>query len=729
MQKGIGAAPFAIVAALIVALTVGFWATQPAQAAAVGDVVVSVEDVANSTTFNDPNDDLSTQSAFGPPTLLTETGTDVEAVAAKAGVSFRGAAQTGAHVEVSTRVIDAVDGDGNATGYTDTAHNLLITIEGEGSLSSQSTLTSATCSTQPVGSDGPTDAGRASTDQVCQFPVHGTSNAGGFTVTAADAGGGSILVTDIVGAEGSLMGQWVGPAVAGAVLTGAPAESAIDDPADPASPTPAEQFGMVSPESFLSGTQPGLTGGTAGFLFQLTDAAGQVALNTTAEAHDNLRVRVIVDKGDALQIAGSDVLSTVSGDSNSSVQYVDIGDEGDLSTGYPGLDTAVADAGGLIAVGIVQDATTDAGTARPGRIVLAIPGGTSVEHAFAIAGNPDGEMSTISAISGKVNLAPGGSHERSLTLRDANGSVVTGLPPNVSTDPASPTTRSAASFVTLKVNEGADITVALANEETSAGSGAYKLTITAVCGEDDTTADVLCDGDEDDDAEVGLHGFTVTIDDTEKTADEDGNPLEAHVGSGITGLAITSVTNAAGDELLGDNGEVTVGEFELITITLTATGSDGRAPVNDSVITPATGSGFVGTDAGVTEMTDDNGEVTITYGSGTDTRRLAFSGGTASVQLLVRVAAPGAEVDDGPTIYTLAESAGGTFHSWQGGDAASSVFENVANLVRVWWWSGTMWVGYNANPAAPAVTKSAFVLSNNDTLYVVANGEVQLSLD
>ena len=39
----------------------------------------------------------------------------------------------------------------------------------------------------------------------------------------------------------------------------------------------AKRFGTVSPAVILSGATAGLTEGNAGFLFQLTDSAGQVA--------------------------------------------------------------------------------------------------------------------------------------------------------------------------------------------------------------------------------------------------------------------------------------------------------------------------------------------------------------------------------------------------------------------------------------------------------------------
>ena len=52
------------------------------------------------------------------------------------------------------------------------------------------------------------------------------------------------------------------------------------------------------------------------------------------------------------------------------------------------------------------------------------------------------------------------------------------------------------------------------------------------------------------------------------------------------------------------------------------------------------------------------------------------------------------------------------------------MFENVANLVRVWWWSGSMWIGYTSNPNAPGATKTDFAVSDGDTLFVVSNGAV-----
>ena len=82
MQKGIGAAPFAIVAALIVALTVGFWATQSAQAV----------------------DGDATAAFTGTITAPAESGATIDATAAKAGIAFRGPTDRGSKVEVTVSV-------------------------------------------------------------------------------------------------------------------------------------------------------------------------------------------------------------------------------------------------------------------------------------------------------------------------------------------------------------------------------------------------------------------------------------------------------------------------------------------------------------------------------------------------------------------------------------------------------------------------------------------------
>ena len=57
------------------------------------------------------------------------------------------------------------------------------------------------------------------------------------------------------------------------------------------------------------------------------------------------------------------------------------------------------------------------------------------------------------------------------------------------------------------------------------------------------------------------------------------------------------------------------------------------------------------------------------------------------------------------------------------------MFENVADLVIVWKYTGSVWVGYASSPNAPGATKTDFALSNGDTLWVVSTGPVDITLD
>ena len=81
-----------------------------------------------------------------------------------------------------------------------------------------------------------------------------------------------------------------------------------------------------------------------------------------------------------------------------------------------------------------------------------------------------------------------------------------------------------------------------------------------------------------------------------------------------------------------------------------------------------------------------------------------------------------------PSIYSLVSGAGSTYVSWQGGDASSSEFENVAGLVVVWKWTGNAWVRYGSDPSLPASLKTDFALTNGDVLFVVSDGPVDITL-
>ena len=671
MQKGIGAAPFAIVAALIIALAVGFWATQPAQAA-VGDVVLNVEDVDNADndiTFVDPGadapgEDLVLQAdedaAFGPPGLTVETGNTLEATFAKDNpTGFRGAVERGAWVEIQARVV-ATEPDDAAATYEQRGYKLDITVTGEGSLSPSTTLTSASCTSQ----------GATNATKVCQFAVYGTGNAGAFSVSAVGTGA-SALTSILVPKDGSLKGQWVGIAASAEVLDEAPASSATDPTddvvADDGSVTTdnsASRFGMLSPAVILSGTTGGLTEGNAGFLFQLKDSAGQVALTSDADDRDAPRVRAVTDTGADLELAATGSLGTAGASA-----YVAITDEMNVG-GYPTLtglvtqdddnnDVVTYRAGGLIAVGLTA---LEDGEASIGRIVIDLPAGGTVEHSIAVAGNPDGDMSSVSAAASPLNLGLGNSHEREITLRDAHGTAV----------PLNAAGIAASIGVAETDDDDKDLWLDVAAK--SGASGVYVLTVTANEDETDDIAAAEAQGDdpaveaetvgrEDGDtrdADVGLHAFSVTIknlagdnDGVEKTADADGNPLEAHVASGIEALSITSVTADQSDaELLsGDVGTPSVSVAagtRLLNVTFSALGDDDAAPANGSAIAAehtSSNGRFIGS-----ATSDDVGEASIRFifGGEASNTTLIFGSGAYEQVLLVNVVDPDAPADVGP---------------------------------------------------------------------------------
>ena len=751
MKKGIGAAPFAIVAALIIALAGGLWATQPAQAG-VGDVLLTVTNVGDTTDFIDPGG-TGHGAAFGPEGRAFEfddaaaTAGDeiheVERSYAAADIDgnnvFRGAIGRGAAtwVEFQAGISDASDAV-----VTENRLSLTISVEGEASLSKTSTLSSAECAPQTG---------------VCKFGVYSNGTPGDFTVTAAGVEA-SLLAT--AGDPASKNGQFVGPAVAVEVLDGRPSAAVA-----------ADQFGAISPANFAHDASAGLRGADedasparpraeVGFLFKLTDSAGQVAMNTTVTGRDDVSVSVVTDLGKTITIAGADappgVLSNT-GTAGAQV-YVDVQQEGQLGTGYPIIPEQIESVdnsdstGGLIAVGLAGDGVE--GSAK-GRICVDVDanGTCEAEHAFAISGTVDGAMSSVSGIvsggNGNVNLAEDGAHVRIVTLRDKNEIPINGLDVTSAQTQVKDTSAADGTHLLFAFAKSADAAKAAAEvreavvddpntddvDETvnlptnpadgavaSGKDGAYPLGISAS------------------DDKVGLHSFSVTIGEGHakavKTADADGNPLEAHIASDVKGLAITSVTNLAGDDLLSESGgtqSVAAGTSRLLTITLSAAGSDGLAPINGRSVTAVSTSGgsIVGADAVgvVASKTNNAGEVTVRYvfGGEAASTTLVFTSGSGEAVLIVAAGDEAAAA--GPATYSLASAAGATFHSWDGGEASSSVFENVANLVRVWWWSGSMWIGYTSNPNAPSATKTDFAVVDKDTLFIVATGPVSITLD
>ena len=92
------------------------------------------------------------------------------------------------------------------------------------------------------------------------------------------------------------------------------------------------------------------------------------------------------------------------------------------------------------------------------------------------------------------------------------------------------------------------------------------------------------------------------------------------------------------------------------------------------------------------------------------------------------IAVPGRVAVAQPTTYTLADSAVSMLHTWQGGDATSAVFEDVPDLKIVWKWQDETWLPYVPHIEAPSRLKTDYSLANGDTLYVVSDGPVEITL-
>ena len=96
--------------------------------------------------------------------------------------------------------------------------------------------------------------------------------------------------------------------------------------------------------------------------------------------------------------------------------------------------------------------------------------------------------------------------------------------------------------------------------------------------------------------------------------------------------------------------------------------------------------------------------------------------------LAAAIAASGRVAVAQPATYTLADSAVSTFHTWQGGDATSAVFDGVPDLKIVWKWQDETWLPYVPHIEAPSRLKTDYSLADGDTLYVISDGPVEITL-
>ena len=131
---------------------------------------------------------------------------------------------------------------------------------------------------------------------------------------------------------------------------------------------------------------------------------------------------------------------------------------------------------------------------------------------------------------------------------------------------------------------------------------------------------------------------------------------------------------------------------------------------------------------GGSEMTT-NGQSKFTFiaPSSAGTAEVLITAGDVSERVMLTIGEP---EDTGPTVIELTDGPASTYVAWNDdwGTVSSSSFENVAGLVVVWKWTGTMWIGYTSSPTAPAATKTNFTVGPADVLYVIANGAVTITI-
>ena len=126
-------------------------------------------------------------------------------------------------------------------------------------------------------------------------------------------------------------------------------------------------------------------------------------MNSEADnARDDYRVSVVVNTGEDVTIA--DGLSVATDDGGDAVVYVDIKQESGLATREQlPRPTDPSAMGGLVAIGL----TPTVGKGSIGVITIDLGRGELFEHPFAIAGDPDADMSSVGAAASPVNLGPG----------------------------------------------------------------------------------------------------------------------------------------------------------------------------------------------------------------------------------------------------------------------------------------------------------------------------------
>ena len=214
----------------------------------------------------------------------------------------------------------------------------------------------------------------------------------------------------------------------------------------------------------------------------------------------------------------------------------------------------------------------------------------------------------------------------------------------------------------------------------------------------------------DDDATRGAHTLNFEISDTVKasaTIEVAGKP------NSITTDAPASVDPASVTEIT-----VSVWDDTNVLVGITAVKVrkvDGGGLIEDQ-------------GEGGSEMTSDGqSKFTFIAPSAAGSAEILITAGDVSERVTLTIGEP---EDTGPTVIELTDGPASTYVAWNDGwgTVSSSTFENVPGLVVVWKWTGTMWVGYTSSPTAPAATKTNFTVAPYDTIFVVSNGAVTITL-
>ena len=176
-------------------------------------------------------------------------------------------------------------------------------------------------------------------------------------------------------------------------------------------------------------------------------------------------------------------------------------------------------------------------------------GTCEAEHAFEISGTVDGAMSSVSGIvsggNGDVNLAEGAAHVRIVTISDKNGIPINGLDVDSAQIEVKDTSEADGDHLVFAFAKNADDAHAAAElREADAVEGDDNVdppveAVFAAANPQDAAVSSGKDGAyplgiSASDDKVGTHSFSVTIGighaKAKKTADADGNPLDAHIG-------------------------------------------------------------------------------------------------------------------------------------------------------------------------------------------------------